>query len=206
MALFSGCAGVKDTSRSFNTVVIDAGHGGHDRGARARSNGLAEKTVALDVAQKVEQRLRAAGFRTRMTRTGDEFVGLDERAAISNRQSNAVFVSIHFNHAPTSRANGAETYYNSSASAALASKIQNNLARFTPTADRGVKTANFRVLRKADFPAVLVECGFLSNPAEASRCASPAYRDALAERIASGIIEQRHGLSAYRQMGIAAAQ
>lgn len=197
-ALLTGCSGVRDTSRTFNTVVIDAGHGGHDVGARSGTTGMAEKTVALDVAQGVEKRLRAAGFRTRMTRNGDQFIPLDKRAAISNGERNAVFVSVHFNHARTHRASGTETFYNSGASAALAAKVQRSLARVTPTPDRGVKTANFRVLRKARYPAILVECGFLSNAAEARLAASPAYRAALADSIASGIIEQRYGLDVSR--------
>src|SRR5476649_764157 len=91
----AGCAtGVTDTTHTFHTVVIDAGHGGKDSGA-AR-NHLQEKYLALDVAQRLEPKLKAAGFNTVMTRRGDYFVELEDRAAISNRQTNAFFISIHF--------------------------------------------------------------------------------------------------------------
>src|SRR5690349_12114308 len=86
--LLAGCAtGVKNTSRTFQTVVVDAGHGGKDSGMRSRRGG-AEKNNTLDVAQRLEPKLRDAGFKTVMTRKGDYFVELNDRAAISNRQHN----------------------------------------------------------------------------------------------------------------------
>ncbi len=87
---------VKDTTRTFRTVVVDAGHGGNDNGASRRYGG-AEKTATLDVATRLERKLRESEFKTVMTRSDDTFVSLDKRAAISNRQKNAIFVSIHFN-------------------------------------------------------------------------------------------------------------
>jgi len=193
VALLSGCESttrVKDTSRTFRTVVIDAGHGGHDLGTHSRWGGV-EKNHALDVALRLDPRLRSAGFRTVLTRQGDYFVPLDRRAGISNRQDNAIFVSIHFNEGPSRKAHGAETYYRSRPSRQIAAKIQQAVASLPGTSSRGVKTANFRVLRRNGYPAVLVECGFLSNPAEAARCATPRYRDMLAAAIAGAIIEQR---------------
>src|SRR5438132_4457983 len=176
--LLSGCAGgVADTSRTFHTVVIDAGHGGHDSGTTSRAGGR-EKDATLEVALRLNEKLRAAGFHTVLTRDADYFVPLDERASISNRQNNAIFVSIHFNDSPKRRISGIETYYNSSSAIPIAEKIEEALAALSP--GRGVKHANFRVLRKNRFPAVLVECGFLSNPREGSRCASTGYREALA--------------------------
>lgn len=187
----SGCAGgVRDTSRSFRTVVIDAGHGGHDTGTTSRAAG-AEKNATLEVAQRLEEKLRLAGFRTVMTRTGDSFIPLDTRAAISNRQNNAIFVAIHFNDSPKRGIRGVETYYNSRVAIPLAEKIQESLCELSP--NRGVKHANFRVLRKNRYPAVLVECGFFSNPGEGSRCASAGYQDAIAARLAEGITAQRAG-------------
>ncbi len=197
VGLLTGCESttrVKDTSRTFKTVVIDAGHGGHDRGATSRWGGQ-EKNAALDVARRLEPRLRAAGFKTVMTRNGDYFVPLRQRVVISNRQDNSVFVSIHFNHGKSRTAQGAETYYRSAPSRRLAAQIQQRVAGLPGTASRGVKTANFHVLRGNGYPAVLVECGFLSNPSEGSRCAMPAYREMLAWAIATGIFEQR-GISA----------
>lgn len=185
---------VKDTSRTFRTVVIDAGHGGHDLGTRSRWGGQ-EKNLALDVALRIEPKLRAAGFQTVLTRKGDYFVPLDRRAAISNRQSNAIFVSIHFNEGASRKAHGAETYYRSRPAREIAVKIQRAVVALPGMESRGVKTANFRVLRRAAYPAVLVECGFLSNPSEGARCASPAYRELLASAIARAISEQRGPLS-----------
>ncbi len=206
VALLSGCestARVKDTSRSFRTVVIDAGHGGHDMGARSRWGGM-EKNHALDVALRLDPRLRSAGFRTVLTRRGDYFVPLDRRAGISNRQDNAIFVSIHFNSGRSRTAHGPETFYRSRPSRDIAAKIQRAIASLPGASSRGVKTANFRVLRRNGYPAVLVECGFLTNPSEGARCATPRYREMLAAAIAGAIIQQR-GLPA-PQSGALAGQ
>ncbi len=206
VALLSGCEStvrVKDTSRTFRTVVIDAGHGGHDLGTHSRWGGV-EKNHALDVALRLDPRLRSAGFRTVLTRSGDYFVPLDRRAGISNRQENAIFVSIHFNEGPSRKAHGPETYYRSGPSREIAAKVQQAVAALPGATSRGVKTANFRVLRRNGYPAVLVECGFLSNPAEGARCATPRYREMLAAAIAGAIIQQR-GLPA-PQSGALAGQ
>ena len=193
VALLSGCAtGVKDTSRSFTTVVIDAGHGGHDNGATSRWGGR-EKDNTLDVARRLEPKLRAAGFHTVMTRSTDDFIPLDKRARISNSQGNAIFVSIHFNDTRRRSISGSEVYYRSRCSREIARKILNEIDGLPGATSRGVKTANFRVLRRNQFPAVLVECGFMSNPSEGARCANCGYRDRLAAAIASALIEQRHG-------------
>src|SRR4051812_44830443 len=87
---------VKDTTRTFSTVVVDAGHGGKDNGATRRYGGT-EKEATLDVATRLAQKLRKSKFNTVMTRSNDVFIPLDERAEISNHQKNAIFVSIHFN-------------------------------------------------------------------------------------------------------------
>ena len=189
----SGCESgvrVKDTSRTFRTVVIDAGHGGHDTGARARS-GAMEKHAALDTALRLDPMLRAAGFKTVLTRAGDYFIPLGQRARVSNRQENAIFVSVHYNHAENRNASGVETYYKSKPSRKIAERIQSYITSLPGVGSRGVKTANFFVLRKNEYPAVLVEGGFFSNSSEAARCASPAYREAVASAIATAIITHR---------------
>jgi N-acetylmuramoyl-L-alanine amidase len=191
VVFLAGCAtGVKDTSRTFKTVVIDAGHGGHDNGARSRWGGQ-EKNNTLSVALKLEPKLRAAGFKTVLTRKGDYFVELNERANISNRQSNAVFVSIHFNDSPRRRISGAEVYYKSEPSRAIAQRILTNLGALPGLNSRYLKTANFRVLKKNLYPAVLVECGYLSNRSEGRMCASAQQQERLASAIARALIEQR---------------
>jgi N-acetylmuramoyl-L-alanine amidase len=204
LLLLCGCAtNVRDTSRTFHTVVIDAGHGGHDSGTTSRAGG-AEKNATLEVAQRLDEKLRADGFHTVLTRTGDYFVPLDTRAAISNSQNNAIFVSVHFNDSPKRGVRGIETYYNSAYALPLAEKIQQSLALLSES--RGFHHANFRVLRKNRFPAVLVECGFLSNRSEAGRCASSGYQDAVAARIADGVSAQHNGRLPLEQDAFAAAR
>lgn len=176
---------------SFNTVVIDAGHGGHDRGGIPQ-NLIPEKNVALDVALRVSRRLRDAGLRTVLTRSSDVFVTLAERVAISNAQKKAIFVSIHFNSALRPGACGIETYFNKSQTArTLAGMIQRNCMRTTNGENRGIKSANYFVLRKNKLPAVLVECGFLTNRQDASMASSAEYRERLAAQISRAILDLR---------------
>jgi len=188
---------VKNTTRSFTTVVVDAGHGGKDNGAFRRFGG-AEKNATLDVATRLAAKLRESQFRVVMTRSGDVFIPLDERAAISNRQSNAVFVSVHFNDSGRRGIRGFETYYHSPVARNLAYRIQEHLMTLPGAVNRGVKTANFRVLRKAAYPAVLVECGFLSNRNEGAGARSASRRDDLADKIAEAIVDERYGKGTYR--------
>jgi len=186
----------KDTSRTFNTVVVDAGHGGKDNGAKRRY-GPAEKVVTLDVAQRLNRKLRESQFQTVMTRSSDVFVPLDQRVAIGNRQANSIFVSVHFNDSGRRGIHGFETYYASPYARSLAQRIQRKLLTLPGARNRGVRTANFRVVRNAVYPSVLVECGFLSNRKEAAQARSPAYRELLAERIAEAVVEERYGTGVY---------
>ena len=182
----------KDTSRTFTAVVVDAGHGGKDSGAVRRSS-PAEKVIALDVAQRLNRRLRASRFTTVMTRNSDVFIPLDQRVAIGNRQANSIFVSVHFNDSGRRSARGVETYYASPYARSLAERIQRKLLTLPGTSGGGVRTANFRVIRNASYPSVLVECGYLSNPSEARKSRSSDYRELLAARIAEAIVEERNG-------------
>ncbi len=174
----------------FSTVVIDAGHGGHDRGGLPNQR-IGEKQLALDVALRVRALLRARGIRTVMTRTTDVFIPLAQRVAIGNSHRNAIFVSIHFNAARREGANGIETYYYSAKSARLAHRIHPLMVRVAGTEDRHVRQRGFYVLRHSRIPAVLLECGFLTNPYEGRRCLSPAYRQRMAEAIVRGILAYR---------------
>jgi len=192
----TGASGRKNTSRTFKTVVVDAGHGGRDSGA-VRRFGPPEKAVALDVAQRLKRKLRESQFRTVMTRDADVFIPLEQRVEIGNRQSNSIFVSIHFNDSSRRAIRGFETYYSSPYAAQLAQRIQQKLLTMPAAANRGVKTANFRVLRKAVYPSVLVECGFLSNRNEAGRAGSSGYRELLADKISEAIVEARYGAGVY---------
>src|SRR5256884_4071044 len=197
--------GVKNTSKTFNTVVVDAGHGGKDSGAYRRY-GPAEKIVALDVAQRLNRKLRESQLKTVMTRDSDVFIELNDRVAIENAQKNAVFVSIHFNDSRRRGVRGFETYYHSGASFDLASRIQEKLMTIPHSKNGGVHTANFRVLRNATCPAVLVECGYLSNRSEGNQARDWEYRELLADRIAEAIVEQRYGAGVYQPTPRIAAQ
>src|SRR5947208_4462598 len=210
VALLAACStvgnhGVKDTSKTFTTVVVDAGHGGKDSGA-SRRYGPPEKLVALDVAQRLGQKLRESQIKTVMTRDSDVFIPLNDRVAIENKQTSAVFASIHFNDSRKRRVHGFETYYHSGASFALANGIQQKLMSIPNSANGGVHTANFRVLRLASCPAVLVECGYLSNRSEGNQARDSEYRELLADRIAEAIVEQRYGSGVYRASTQVAAQ
>lgn len=178
---------------SFNTVVIDAGHGGTDAGG-IRQNLIPEKGVALDVARRLREKLSAAGLRTVMTRNSDVFIPLDTRVNIANAQSRAIFVSIHFNSALRVGARGIETYYSGKSGIPLARRIQANVMTTTSGENRGIKHANYYVLRKTRTTAVLVECGFLTNPQDAALAMKAAYRDRLATQIAKAILSYRASL------------
>ncbi|HEY5992754.1 MAG TPA: N-acetylmuramoyl-L-alanine amidase [Candidatus Udaeobacter sp.] len=210
VALLPACAitrhaAVKDTSKTFKTVVVDAGHGGKDSGAYRRY-GPPEKIVTLDVAQRLNRKLRESQLKTVMTRSSDVFIPLDERVAIENAQKSAIFVSIHFNDSRRRGIHGFETYYHSGTSFDLANRIQEKLMTIPHSANRGVHTANFRVLRLATCPSVLVECGFLSNRSEGGQARDWEYRELLADRIAEAIVEQRYGPGVYRGSSEVAAQ
>jgi N-acetylmuramoyl-L-alanine amidase len=187
----------KDTSKTFTTVVVDAGHGGKDNGAY-RNFGGAEKIATLDVAKRLEQKLRESQLKTVMTRSSDVFIPLEQRVAIENSQKNPIFVSIHFNDSRKRGIHGFETYYHSPISRDLADRIQRKLTTIPHSANRGVHFASFRVLRLARYPAVLVECGFLSNRREGGDARDSEYRELLADRIAEAIVEQRYGPGVYR--------
>ncbi|MEO8440812.1 MAG: N-acetylmuramoyl-L-alanine amidase [Spartobacteria bacterium] len=176
-----------EAARKFSTVVIDAGHGGFDRGGTPGQR-VPEKAMALDVAQRLEKRLRQAGYRVVMTRDSDVFVPLGERVRVANRYRDAVFVCIHFNSASRVGANGIETYYYSSDSARLAADIHRHVVSGTTTENRGIRQRGYYVLRRTSIPAVLVECGFLTNPMEARLVMDSGYRQRLADRIADGVM------------------
>jgi N-acetylmuramoyl-L-alanine amidase len=168
------------------TVVIDAGHGGYDRGGIPGQR-VSEKDMTLDVARRLKSVLAASGYRVVMTRDSDVFVPLGTRCAIANSQRNGIFVSVHFNSATRRGASGIETYFYSRDSLSLASAIHHYVAGGAPSDNRGVRRRGYYVLRRTNMPAVLVECGFLTNPTEAAYAQNASYRQKLAEAIASGV-------------------
>jgi N-acetylmuramoyl-L-alanine amidase len=190
-------------------MVIDAGHGGNDEGAKR--GGVLEKNETLEIAKKLNDVLRDYGFRTVMTRDSDRYVSLAERVTIANRLENALFVSIHFNDSGDRSAEGVETYYSaqkvpaqeewtwvglfndspqlSEESELLAGYIQVAIISRTNTQNRGIKSSHLYVTRNTRCPAVLVEAGFLSNALERQLVSNDDYRARLAGGIASGILE-----------------
>jgi N-acetylmuramoyl-L-alanine amidase len=198
-------------AHKIQTVVLDPGHGGVDQGASNRWG--TEKMFALDVAMHARDDLVRAGYRVEMTRTRDTTVSLEDRVKIANRFRDAVFVSIHFNYSgaaeglesyalapagvPSNAANeshvssadvrvcagNAEDEHNIALSAAIHAMVLSRVSMF----DRGVKHARFHVLRDVQIPAVLVECGFLSNTTEGQRIATVQFRQEVASAIAQGI-------------------
>jgi N-acetylmuramoyl-L-alanine amidase len=180
---------VPEGNRPSTTVVIDAGHGGFDRGGIPHQR-VPESVMNLDVARRLKAVLTAYGYRVVMTRDSDVFIPLGTRVAIANSYRDAIFVCVHFNAAPRGAASGIETYFYSSQSLPLASAIHYYVAGGAPTRNRGVRRRGFYVLRRTTIPSVLVECGFLTNAAEAQYAQSAAYQQKLAEEIARGVRER----------------
>ncbi len=169
----------------FQTVVIDAGHGGQDLGGQWGR--VYEKHLALDTAVRLEKHLKNMGYRTVMTRRSDYFLTLPQRCQIANRYRNAIFVSVHFNYTWKQDVSGLETFYFNSEGQKIANQVQNSLIRFTRSIDRNEKFARFYVIRNTKMPSILVEGGFVSNEAERKRMKTARFREALARAIADGI-------------------
>lgn len=186
-------------------VVVDAGHGGHDGGAVA--NGVIEKNLSLDIANRVKRELEAAGVRVVMTRCDDSFLSLDERAALAGTHQAAAFVSVHLNtDGEGSEAEGIETYFaeaktlsarqlvpaglrqTTGDSAEFASTVQRLVCGATQASNRGIKARDYAVVARSACPAVLVECGFITSASESVRLKQTAYRDRIASGIARGVV------------------
>jgi len=177
--------------RGFQRVILDAGHGGHDPGAVSRSTGDREKDLALDTVKRVRRKL-GGRVDVELMRSDDRFVDLDDRVDRASRRDGTILVSIHYN-AGASYQRGPEVYYWRVDSHGLATRIQRELERVTPveSGNRGKVRRRLRLTRNPNVPSVLVECGYLSNAAEARLCADPGYRDRLAAAIAGAILEQQ---------------
>ena len=186
----SGSLSSSKRTGQFHTVVIDAGHGGHDNGAKAKA-GEFEKNLTLDTTRRLSSKLREAGIHVVETRTGDYFVTLDDRVNFSNKIRDSIFVSVHYNWAKRAAPRGIETFYQNPNSESLAGRIQNQLLKVYSTPNRGIKTRGLYVLRNNRRPAVLCELGFVSNPAENKILQDPQQRQRLAEAIAKAIIAEK---------------
>jgi len=219
--------------RRVTRIMLDPGHGGKDPGALGRL-GTEEKNIVLDIARRARDHLKKQGFEVFLTREGDEYVSLADRAEKAVQSQAQVFVSIHANWAENRSACGLETYFLSEAktdweravatrenevferelanpfikkedpvsliladlaqheflveSSELALRIQESALHLMRPSDRGVKQANFYVLRNIFMPAVLVECGFLSNRQEEQLLRRAEHREKIARAIAEGIV------------------
>jgi N-acetylmuramoyl-L-alanine amidase len=177
------------TAANFRTVVIDAGHGGHDNGGQWGR--VYEKHLALDTAYRLESKLKALGYQTVMTRRSDYFISLPQRVSVGNRYRNAIFVSVHYNYTWKQDVSGLETFYSTEEGRRLAQYVQSGLIRRTRTVDRSAKYARFYVIRQSKIPAILVEGGFVSNSSERNRMKSGWFRESVAQGIVDGIQRYR---------------
>lgn len=175
--------------KNFRYVIIDPGHGGHDKGGHHGK--VYEKHLALDTALRLEHYLKSRGIRTKMTRRSDVFISLPGRVSYGNRYRNSIFVSIHYNHTWKRDPSGLETFYYGSEGKKLATHVQRGMASKLRTPNRGVKYARFYVIRHSKHPAILVECGFVSNSRERGRMKKAWFRQSLAEGIGEGIIKYK---------------
>ena len=202
--------------RKLTTIVLDPGHGGHDKGARSKYG--YEKDFALDVARKLRPLLQAKGLKVILTRDADYFITLERRAEIANKARDAIFVSIHFNATDRDPAasgfeiycltpRGAPSTYDDSLelsfmnvqpgtgvdthSVGVAACIYHSILGHTDEPDRGIKRARFAVLRLTQIPAVLVEGGFMTERAESKMIARNEWRSEFARAISIGIENYR---------------
>lgn len=194
-------------------IVLDAGHGGFDTGARNKRLRVNEKTLTLDVVQRVRQQLETLGYRVSLTRDEDRFIELKDRPRLANSLRADLFVSVHFNASTDTSITGIETYAYTPQRAPssareeltasdktfqnantqdignlwLAYEMQRTLTSNLKTPDRGVRHARFAVLETLHCPGILIEGGFISSPTEGSRLCSTLYRQQLANAIVEGI-------------------
>ncbi len=207
----------KPAAKKITTIILDPGHGGKDTGNHI-GGGLSarnEKTYTLALAKELRDQLKKAGFNVWLTRTNDTFVELPARPAFANRKRADLFISLHFNGTESAKAevSGAETYCitpvgaassnaqgegaGHSATAAnavekksllLAYQVQQALVKNLDVEDRSVRRARFAVLRDAEMPAILVESGYMSHPAEGKKIFSESYRKQIAAALVKGIV------------------
>jgi N-acetylmuramoyl-L-alanine amidase len=173
----------------FSTVIVDPGHGGRDKGTYW--GGVRESTLTLKVARDLEALLKKRGVRVVMTRRSNVFVSLARRAAVANRYRSAVFVSIHFNASRNTAIRGVETYYWGARGRIMAGAVQRRLPYRVKTRNRGIRRKGYTVLLKTRCPAILVECGFISNKRERMRCSTRWYQQTAARAIYDALMACR---------------
>lgn len=170
-------------------VVLDAGHGGTDSGCRSVVDGFFESTLTLDIVLRAKEIL-SPHVDVLLTRDKDEFVSLRERCKIANNSDADLLVSVHINSA-TSDASGFEAFTSMGKTKSDKAVIQlanSHLLKFPKQRNRGIKEANFYVLKHSNMSAVLMEYGFFSNRAEATCLVKDETRQRIAEGLADGIL------------------
>ncbi len=188
-------AAYKNNSIKAPVIVLDAGHGGLDRGAKIKYPYCEEKRLTLTTTLLTKKYLEQMGYKVVLTRATDLFVPLKKRVDIANGNNCDLFVSIHFNSCPNQSAHGIEIYYFDSkenkkrakTSQSLASIILNTLTKKVKAHPRGVKRGSFCVVRDTKMPSVLIEGGFMTNPKERDNLRKKVYLDRLSTGIAQGI-------------------
>lgn len=175
-------------------IGIDAGHGGSEPGSVSPS-GLKEKDINLDIARRVEAGLRAAGAKTFMIRNGDTTIDFRDRPHIANKENVEILVSIHCNSFADASKRGTEVYYfkDGHGGQELAETLHRALVNSLGLPDRGLRTADYNIIRHTKMPASLVEVAYLSNPVEEKLLADPAFREKAAQAIVSGIMNYFRG-------------
>jgi len=172
-------------------IMVDAGHGGEDRGVCHFPDELIEKDINLDMSTRLGEALAAAGSEVLFTRTDDTFVPLEDRAARANAAEADLFISLHVNRIPHHpECFGAQTFYfpNADSSKALAEFIQTELLRVDPENYRQVQSGNYMVLRLTGMPGVIVEIAFMTNARDRQLLQADAYRDDITQAIVAGIV------------------
>ena len=174
-------------NRNNKYVLIDAGHGGTDYGA-LRGN-INEKDITLDIAKRVQSMLEKKGYTVAMTRTDDTYVSLQDRVQYSEIFNPDIFVSIHVNSSNSENPSGLETHYYKENSLSLAKHVHAAMLNNINSKDRGLFKSKFYVINHTTAPAILVETGFISNPAERAQLITESRKNATAKAIVEGIDE-----------------
>ncbi|MCM3743444.1 N-acetylmuramoyl-L-alanine amidase [Sporosarcina luteola] len=174
------------------TIVVDAGHGGNDRGTTGMQ-GTDEKLLTLMTAELLSAKLKAAGANVVMTRESDTYISLRKRVSVSHQHGADAFISLHYDANPDTSITGFTTYYTHSHQRSLASSINDGLASTISLRNRGTQPANFLVLRENRQNAVLIELGFLSNPSEERVLTTEMFREQASHGIYQGLLEHFDG-------------
>ena len=171
------------------TIIVDAGHGGHDTGAPGRKS--KEKEYTLDIARRLQRYLTERGANALLTRSNDTYITLQGRVDFAQSRNADLFISIHMNSSDSADSNGTETFYYTPQSLFLAREIHKEFVSATGRKSRGVSRARFYVIRKTTMPSVLLECAFVSNPTEENIALTTDWRERVARGIMRGVVNYR---------------